>query len=289
MARLITLATLFLIAPRFVYSQFVPGFLQNRSYWGGGKSEIDFYQAEFMRDGEPHQGELLLVLTPVFVDPDAMTYAEDNKAPGAIPAIRMNQRVTIPRGVALEQRALEALWRMDFMSLSRLSFSGSDPVGNIAKIVRENRQADGVTWSYLCDSYTGKTDPQPIALAAKQTVLYDELPLRLRTLDFSKSTGDAEINIVPTVTSSQKELGDIKPAKVSWKAGERTIDIEVQHGSGKDRFVLDANFPFLLREWIAADGMHWKMKNSIRADYRKYLGNGDRERALKDPMLRHPD
>jgi hypothetical protein len=289
MQRLVSLALLLLTIPRFVSGQFVPALLQNRSYWGGGKSEIDFYQAEFLRDGEPHQCELLLILTPLFLEPNTLLYVDDSKSPGAVPAIRMKHMTTIPRGVAVEQRSIEALWRMDFMSLARLSFTGSDPTGTVTRAIRENRQPDRVGWTYWCDSYTGKTDPQPVTLGAKQTVAYDELPLRLRTLDFSKSTGVVDIDIAPSLASPQKELADIKPGKVSWTTGERTIEVELQHAAGKDRLVLDTNFPFLLREWIAADGMHWKMKNSIRADYRKYLRNGDRERALKDPMLRHPD
>jgi hypothetical protein len=44
-----------------------------------------------------------------------------------------------------------------------------------------------------------------------------------------------------------------------------------------------------LREWKGADGSSWKMKNSLRVDHSKYNKPGDRERALKDPMLRHPD
>jgi len=31
------------------------------------------------------------------------------------------------------------------------------------------------------------------------------------------------------------------------------------------------------------------MKNSLRIDYWNYNKPGDRDRALKDPMLRHPD
>ena len=290
MPRLFWLAFFVLLTmPRAVNSQFVPGLLQNRSYWGGGKSEIDFYQAEFRRDGEPRQCEVLVILTPVFFDPNTMSYVDDSKSPGTLPAIRMNEYATIPRGVAVEQRSIEALWRMDSMSLARLSFNASDPIGNFVKTVRENRQADRVTWTYSSDSYAGRTEPQPLASPTKPMIFYDELPLSLRTLDFSKTTGEFEIGIAPTLASPQKDLGEIKPAKLSWKLGERSIDVEVQHAAGKDRFVLDANFPFLLREWTASDGMHWKMKNSIRADYRKYLRNGDRERALKDPMLRHPD
>jgi hypothetical protein len=285
----VCLALLLLTIPRLVSGQFVPDLFQNRSYWGGGKSEIDFYQADFVRDGEPRQCEVVAILTPLFVDSTTMTYVDDPKSAGAIPGIRMNETATIPRGLAVEQRSIEALWRMDSMSLARLSFTGSDPTGNVSKTVRENRQADRSAWTYWCDNNSGKTDPAPIGRGAKQAVFYDELPLRMRTLDFSKTTADVDIDLSPSLASSQKEFGETKPAKVSWKVGERTIDVELQYAAGKDRFVLDANFPFLLREWSASDGMHWKMKNSIRADYRKYLRNGDRERALKDPMLRHPD
>jgi hypothetical protein len=45
----------------------------------------------------------------------------------------------------------------------------------------------------------------------------------------------------------------------------------------------------LLREWSAADGSHLKLKNSLKMDYWNYGKNGDRERALNNPMLRHPD
>jgi hypothetical protein len=289
MTRVGAIVLVLLGVPELLCGQFVPALLQNRSYWGDGKSEIDFYQAEFARDGEPHQCELLVMLTPLFVDPNSIAYLDDGKTSGAIPAIRMNQVATIPRGLTIESRAIEACWRMDFMSLARLSFAGNDVSGNIAKGVRENRQSGGVTWTYFCDSYAGKTDPQPIPLGQKPAVCYDELPLRIRTLDFSKPTAEFEIDLVSTLATPMKEFAGFKPAKLRWNTGERNINVELQHSAGKDQFVLDSNFPFLLREWRAADGTHWKMKNSIKADYRKYLHNGDRERALKDPMLRHPD
>ena len=269
-------------------AQFIPALLQNRSYWGDGKSEIDFYQAEYIREGEPHQCEVLVIFTPVFVAPNTMALVEGAKQSDSIPVIRMNEVAGIPRGVAAETRSVEAWWRMDFMSLARLSFTGNDTIGNVAKNLRENRQPNAISWSFSCDSYTGKSDTS-ISLGQKISLGYDELPLRIRTLDFSKSNGEAEVDLAPTLASPAKDPGEIKPAKILWKIQERAIQIEVQHATGKDQFVLDANFPFLLREWTAWDRTHWKMKNSIRADYRNYLRNGDRERAWKDPMLRHPD
>ncbi len=76
---------------------------------------------------------------------------------------------------------------------------------------------------------------------------------------------------------------------MSFKLGERAIAIDLKHDAGTDHFVLDRDFPFLLRDWQTADGSRLKMKNSLKLDYRNYTKNGDRERALKDPMLRHPD
>jgi hypothetical protein len=285
----ICILLLLIALPQLLRAQFVPELLQNRSYWGDGKSEIDFYQAEFVRDGEPHPCELLLTLTPLFAEPATMAVIDTAKNPGAIPAIHMNEVATIPRGLTAEARSIEALWRMDSMSLARLSFSGNDGSGNIAKTVRENRETGRVSWTYSCDNYTGKADPTPITLGTKQVVLYDELPLRVRTLDFSKPNGELEIDIAATLASPGKEFGELKPAKISWKTDERRIHIEVQHPAGKDQLTLDSTFPFLLREWVASDGMRWKMKNSLKADYRKYLRTGDRERAWNDPMLRHPD
>jgi hypothetical protein len=289
MSRWISASLVFLSVSQFVSAQFVPLLLQNRSYWGDGKSEIDFYQTEFQRDGEPHQCEVLITFTPLFVSSERMAPTQDPKQPGAIPAIRMNQTATIPRGLINEQRSVEALWRMDTMSLARLSFIGNDGVGNVAETLRETREPGKVTWTYLAENYDGSSSPLVIPLGTRPAVSYDELPLRVRTLDFSKPTGELEIDIGSSISLMAKDLAGLKPARVKWTVGERAIDVEVEHVAGKDHFVVDASFPFLLREWRACDGTHWKMKNSIRADYRKYLRNGDRERALKDPMLRHPD
>src|SRR5215472_4726811 len=122
MPRFVCILLLALTLSPFARGQLVPALLQNRSYWGDGKSEIDFYQADFSRDGETHQCELLLILTPVFVEPKTLAYLDDGKPSGAIPAIRMNEVATIPRGITTEQRSIEGLWRMDSMALARLSF-----------------------------------------------------------------------------------------------------------------------------------------------------------------------
>jgi hypothetical protein len=283
-------AILFLFASlNTAWGQFAPALLQNASYWGDGKSEIDFYNAEFAPDGPRYPVELLMVFTPAWVDPALFAQLDDPKQPGALPVIRMNALTTIPHGLLLEQHSLNILWRMDFMSLARISFTGADSVGTMAKTIQEKRETNTVKWKYACDTYRGKVDGQEIGAPDGTAVFYDELPFRVRMIDFAKTSGDFDIQLAPALLGPACESIIFKPARVSFKVGKRAIDVEVKHGGGTDHFVLDHEFPFLLREWRAADGSQLKMKNSIKADYQTYNKPGDRERALKDPMLRHPD
>jgi hypothetical protein len=289
MAVQIFLALLGLGLAETAYAQFTPTFLQNASYWGDGKSEIDFYQADFARDGQTHSCELMIILTPKFVDPISYAPVDDPKRPGALPAIEMHEFATVPRGLVAEQRSIMALWRMDTMSLAQIADVGMDGFGHLAKIISEKRGPDSVKWKYSAETYQGSVSPTEIELPKGTALFYDELPLRVRLLDFSKTSADFEVQLSPSLATPQKDLGDFKPAKISWKIDDREIAVDLVHAGGRDHFVLDHDFPFLLREWQMADGSRLKMKNSIRADYRSYLKNGDRERALKDPMLRHPD
>jgi hypothetical protein len=98
-----------------------------------------------------------------------------------------------------------------------------------------------------------------------------------------------EVQLAGTTINSKKDTFVFKPAKISFKSTERTIDVAVEHPAGVDHFILDRDGPYLLREWSAADGSRLKMKRSLKVAYWNYNKPGDRERALADPMLRHPD
>src|SRR4051794_15102813 len=118
---------------------------------------------------------------------------------------------------------------------------------------------------------------------------YDELPLRVRTIDFSKPTGDFEIQLAPSIISSKKEKLVWKPAQVHFESTDRAIYVTVAHDGGSDRFMLDREFPYLLRTWQAADGSQLRLKRSLKVDYWNYHAVGDRKRALLDRRLEHPD
>jgi hypothetical protein len=111
----------------------------------------------------------------------------------------------------------------------------------------------------------------------------------VRTIDFAKPLAGFDIQLAGGVINSKKDTLSFQPAKISFTANDRSIDVKVQRAAGEDRFMLDRQFPHLLREWKAADGSHLKMKRNLKVDYWNYTKPGDRERALNNPMLRLPD
>jgi hypothetical protein len=230
-----------------------------------------------------------MILTAEFVDPKTFVQSDKAKPPDALPVIRMTQTAVVPRGLLVEQRSVDALWRMDSMSLARFWFTGTDGIGHIIRTIAETRAASGVTWTCSSDTYRSKTEKPSIPSPDGTAVLYDELPLRARTIDFSKPTGNFAVQLGRSITTPQEQEFLFQPATLSYQVNDRAIAIDLKHESGTDKFLLDRDFPFLLREWKAADGTQWKLKNSLKAPFATYNKPGDRERALKDPMLRHPD
>lgn len=285
-ARLFSIALVVVAEASSLPAQFTPGLLQNDSYWADGKAEFDFYDARIMRDGQPRQCEVLHIALREPFDPKQWVKVDDWKKPGVVPVVKLSQILNVPMGIYFHQQMHSTFWRIDNGQLLKWSLTHSDGFGNTFKEVRRFGDQLAFNWHTYWD---GTADGSENITPPADGYFYDELPLRVRTIDFSKPSGEFEIQLAPSVIHSKKDTIAFKPAKVSFTASERKIDISIQHTGGTDKFVLDGNFPFLLREWSAADGSQLKLKNSLKVDYWNYGKNGDRERALKNPMLGHPD
>ena len=179
-----------------------------------------------------------------------------------------------------------SFWRADNARLAKFSLTSNDSCGNSFKEGRRSGEQFAYQWHTYWD---GMAEGSENVTLPPNGFFYDELPLRVRTIDFAKSSGEFEIQLAGTIIRSKKDELLWKPAKVGFKTGEKFIDVTVQHEGGADQFVLDRQFPHLLREWTAADGSHLKLKRSLKVDYWNYNKLGDRERALANPMLQHPD
>lgn len=269
------------------HAQFSPAFIQNSSYWNDGKAEFNIYDAELMREGQLRHDEALHILVREPFDLQQLVKADDGQRAGVTPMLKMNQILHAPTGLYVVQQMHSNFWRADNGRLAKWSLTSNDSCGNSFK----EAQRSGEQFTYQWHTYwDGMADGREQVTLPPNGFFYDELPLRVRTIDFQKKpSGEFEIQLAPTVISSKKTALVWQPAQVKYVTGEKFINVTVQHAGGRDEFVLDRDFPHLLREWTMADGSHLKLKRTLKVAYWKYGKPGDRERALNDPMLRPPD
>jgi hypothetical protein len=280
---IVALALFTLVVVQPLRAQFSPDFLQNGSYWDDGKAEIDFYDAQVMRDGQLRPCELQMILaraTTSLPHPQNPSQAP----PPAIRGVRMSQSVTIPLGIVNEKRDSTAFFF---------------PTGALLDAQVATARADGIVFSRamvlpgakeMIIEATGPDNKMELPLDSAPTLLRDELPLRVRTLDLSKGNkGEFDFHLVDTQPPWSTRQTGRSSAKLTFRMEARELVVEVREEQGLNSFKVDRDFPFLLREWKTADGCTFRLKNSLKADYQKYTREGDREKAFKDPMLRHPD
>jgi hypothetical protein len=267
-------------------AQFTPALLQNNSYWDDGKAEFNIYDAQIARYGVPRPCEVLHILVREPFDPKQFVKPEGSPRPDTIAVLKLNQILHVPTGLYVYQQMHSNFWRVDNAQLLKFSLTSNDSCGNTYKEARRN--GDQLNCEYRT-YWDGMAEGKENVTVPANGFFYDELPWLVRTIDFSKPTGEFEVQLAGSTINSKKDTIVFKPAKVSFKSTERTIDVAVGHAGGSDHFILDREFPFLLREWSAADGSRLKMKRSLKVAYWNYNKPGDREKALADPMLRHPD
>jgi len=267
-------------------AQFTPALLQNQSYWGDGKAEFNIYDAKLARYGVPRQCEILHILVREPFDSKQLVKPEGPARPDTIAVLKLNQILQVPTGLYVYQQMHSNFWRVDNARLLKFSLTSNDSCGNTYKEAR--RAGDQLTYEYHT-YWDGMAEGKENIAQPANGYFYDELPWLVRTIDFSKPTGEFEVQLAASTINSQKDTIVFKPSKISFRSTERTIDVAVQHGAGVDKFVLDRDGPHLLREWTAADGSRLKMKRNLKVDYWNYNKPGDRERALNNPMLRQPD
>ncbi|CAN5403820.1 hypothetical protein BH20VER3_BH20VER3_01260 [soil metagenome] len=267
-------------------AQFNSNFIGNASYWNDGKAEFDIYDAQIVRYGQPRQTEVLHILVREPFDLQQMVKPDQWQRPGVIQVLKMNQILHIPSGLYVYQQMHSNFWRVDNARLAKFSLTSNDSCGNTYKEARRGGEIFAYQWHTYWEGMAG--GEEKIALPPNG-FFYDELPLRVRTIDFSKPEGDFTIQLAPSIIHSKKDEWTWKPAQVHFETTERAINVTVRHAQGADRFILDRAFPHLLRSWEAADGSRLKMKRSLKVDYWNYHALGDRERALHDRKLEHPD
>ncbi len=274
-----------LLSANTARAQFSPALLQNDAYWNDGKAEFSIYGGVIGRYGAAHPSEVIHILVREPFDPKQLVKPNDWKTPGTVSVLKMNQILHVPTGLYVYQQMHSNFWQVDNSRLNKFTVTSNDSCGNTYKEARREGDKFTYEWRTYWDGMAGGSEA---ITPPADGYFYDELPWLVRTVDFKK-TEPFEIQLAGTTINSKKDAINFQPAKIAFKANERSIEVTVEHTGGRDLFTLDRDPPHLLREWKAADGSHLKMKRNLKVDYWNYNKPGDRERALNNPMLRLPD
>jgi len=257
------------------------GFLQSPA-WKDGKAEFNLYDARQVRYGAQHPSEVIHIVVSEKFAAKSLVKSDDWEAAGAYPVLKLNQILHIPTGIYVYQQMHSSFWNLEDGRLMKWTMTSNDGCGNSFKIgERAGNEMRVRFFTYWENMVEGELT---FPLTA-ETVFYDELPVWVRTLDFTKPTGERDFLLAPTTITSKNTSLAFATAKVAWKLEDEKIVLTVSSTLGSDRFLLKAESPHVLLEWRQANGGELTLRRSLKLPYWEYNQPGDAERALKDPKF----
>ncbi len=255
-------------------------------FWGDGKAEFLTYEGTLGRYGAAQPAEVIQIFVQENFAPDADVKADDWNRPGAFPVLKLNQIIHVKTGVYVYQQMHSAFWAQQSGRLFKWSMTSNDSCGNTFKVATRPRSTGSDTWSYSFDTYwEGMVKGTVEVKDAPGGIFYDELPARVRTIDFSQEKGSFEIMLAPSSITSKRGDFSFKKAIVSHQKEGDHFNVEIVHAQGKDVFVVEAKSPFRVREWRGWDGSHLTLKRALKLEYWKYNHPGDDERAAREGAI----
>lgn len=277
----------FLFVAGAARAEFSPAFM-NDGYWFDGKAEFDIYEGTVGRYGSAQPADVIHIFVREDFAPEAMVKADQWDRPGSYPVLKLNQILRVRTGVYVYQQMHSSFWTPDNARLIKWSLTSNDSCGNTFKVATRPR-VGGDTWTYRFDTYwEGQVSGTLEVPAPPGGIFYDELPARVRSIDFTKPSDSFTVPLAPTAITSKRGEFPFAPAKISYRRDGKMMVVEVAHARGLDTFLLDGAFPHRLREWRAYDGGVLQLKRSLKLPYWEYHNPGDLERALADPTLQLP-
>jgi len=266
-------------------SPFTDRLLRDEKLWGDGNAELSVFKAIEPRYGTPREAEVRHYLVREDFAPEAPVKADDWQRAGTYPVIKLNQIWSVPTGSYRYDQGVSLFWRAAADatsqsaagSLFRFSHTTSDTCGLTYK---RADLADG-TWRYRAFTYWENGDALDHRTPAPAGGLfYDELPFKLRTLDWGKLT-IFEAPLLPSLVGSKPDAG------LLWQSAKFNIEklrdgwrVTMRHAGGVDRFIFDAEPPHALQSWQRADGGKLERTHLVRLPYWRLNQPGDERYAV---------
>lgn len=252
-------------------SPFTDRLLRDEAFWGDGQAEIAVFTAQEKRYGTLRETEVRHILVRENFAGDEQVKADDWQAPGTYPVIKLNQVITVPTGSYRYDQGHSAFWRQSDGALFKYSSTTNDSCG----LSYKQGNHDGDNWHYRAFTYWEDMSEIDITTKAPAGALhYDELPFKLRLIDFGKVTL-FEAPLMESVIDSRADDLRWAPAAFALARTPEGWRVTVKHERGTDRFFFDTQSPHALLRWQRWDGSSLERTQLIRLPYWQLNQPGD--------------
>lgn len=257
-------------------SPFTDRLLRNEAFWGDGKAEYAVFDAVEKRYGTLRETEVRHILVREDFAANESVKSDDWQAPGTYPVIKLNQVITVPTGSYRYDQGHSSFWRASDGDLFKFAHTTSDSCG----ITYKQGDRTAGNWRYRAFTYwEGMSEVDRTVALPANTLFYDELPFKLRLLDWGRVTL-FDATLAPSVIGSK---ADRMEARTAAFAIEKTRDgwrVTIKHAQGTDQLTYELDSPHALRRWDRWDGSSLVRRHLIRLPYWQLNQPGD-ERYLQ--------
>lgn len=256
----------------FAASPFSKTLLKDETLWGDGNAEVSIYQAQERRYKTTYPAEVRHLLVRESFGPNAQVKTDNWQQPGAYPVIKLIQFTSFPTGTYKYEISHSAFWDARSGDLIKWSLAHADSCGNTYK--QANRTPPG-PWRYRAFTYWDGMDESDVSVTPPaNTLFYDELPFRLRLIDWGRVT----LFEVPLVFSTISSKAD----KLEWRSAAFAVEkiregwrVTVKHARGSDQLTFSLASPHVLQRWDRWDDTSLTLKSTVRIPYWQLNQPGD--------------
>lgn len=245
------------------------------SYWFDGKAEINFYDATIMRYGQTRETrEIYQIVVAEKHRTDQMVKADDWQQPGLLPVLKFNFVLNFQTGIYTYHQMASIFFNQKDARVYKMTLTSNEWCGNTFKELINFDDKHVLNFNSYFDGSGNGSYPLP---EEKDLVLYDGLPVQLRSLKFEAGktltlkllskqiTNNAR---KPKLSEAKLEIRNVETLKT--KVGDvKTHLVTVHHDQGEDQFWFETKFPNRMIKWKTFDGSEYLLRETKKLEYWK--------------------
>ncbi len=256
--------------------------------WDDGRAEVNAYEATESRYGIDRPFTAYHIVVKEDFARQQLVKADPGHDPeDLVTVLKLNQVVHLQTGIYDYHQMASTFHERASMGLLKFSLASFEWCGNTYK---EFTRREGRAALHVRTYWDGQAEATYDLPAGPEVILYDELPLWIRSLPQRTGTRRT-MKLVPGQIHSKGPRPVLRDATLS-AGGEETLETPAgrfdvvrwelaDEGGTTDTYWIAAAFPHLLVAWDRSDGGRYRLKSSQRLAYWELSRPGD-ERFLQD-------